>query len=46
MDIPTGEIEIFVNDLRILGKSETPPFEIVENCQTAEKLLIVIRVFI
>lgn len=36
MDIPTGEIEIFVTDLRVLGKSETPPFEIVENCQTAE----------
>ena len=36
LDIPTGEIEIFVTDLRILGKSETPPFEIVENCQTAE----------
>lgn len=36
MDIPTGEIEVDVNDLRILGKSETPPFEIVENCQTSE----------
>ncbi len=36
MDIPTGEIEIFVTDLRVLGKSETPPFEIVENCQTSE----------
>ncbi len=36
MDIPTGEVEIFVTDLRVLGKSETPPFEIVENCQTAE----------
>ena len=36
MDIPTGEIEIFVTDLRILGKSETPPFEIIENCQTSE----------
>ncbi len=36
MEIPTGEIEIFVTDLRILGKSETPPFEIIENCQTAE----------
>ncbi len=36
MDIPTGEIEIFVTDLRVLGKSETPPFEIIENCQTAE----------
>ncbi len=35
-DIPTGDIEIFVTDLRILGKSETPPFEIIENCQTSE----------
>ncbi len=35
-EIPTGEIEIFVNDLRVLGKSETPPFEIVEDCQTSE----------
>ena len=35
-DIPTGEIEVDVTDLRVLGKSETPPFEIVENCQTSE----------
>ena len=35
-DIPTGEIEIDVKDLRVLGKSETPPFEIIENCQTSE----------
>ncbi len=35
-DIPTGEIEIEVRDLRVLGVSETPPFEIVENCQTSE----------
>ena len=35
-EIATGEIEIFVNDLRVLGKSETPPFEIVEDCQTSE----------
>ena len=35
-DIPTGEIEIAVKELRVLGKSETPPFEIIENCQTAE----------
>ena len=35
-DIPTGEIEIAVDDLRILGESETPPFEIVENCPTSE----------
>ncbi|MBQ3007399.1 MAG: aspartate--tRNA ligase [Clostridia bacterium] len=35
-EIPTGEIEIEVTDLRILAKSETPPFEIIEDCQTAE----------
>ena len=35
-DIPTGDIEIEVKDLRIVGVSETPPFEIVENCQTSE----------
>ena len=35
-EIPTGDIEIAVNDLRVLSKSETPPFEIVENSQTSE----------
>ncbi len=35
-EIPTGEIEVDVTDLRVLGKSETPPFEIVEDCQTSE----------
>ena len=34
--IATGDIEIEVKDLRIVGVSETPPFEIVENCQTSE----------
>ena len=34
--IPTGDIEIEVKDLRVVGVSETPPFEIVENCQTSE----------
>ncbi len=35
-DIKTGDIEIFVSDLRILGKSETPPFEIVDDVKTDE----------
>ena len=35
-DIPTGDVEIAVSELRVLGKAETPPFEIVENCATAE----------
>ena len=36
MEIPTGEIEIFVDDLKVLAKSETTPFEIIENCATSE----------
>lgn len=35
-DIPTGDVEIAVEELRILNKAETPPFEISENCTTAE----------
>ena len=35
-DIPTGDVEIAVEELRILNKAETPPFEIVENSATAE----------
>lgn len=30
-DIPTGEIEVFVKEFRIIAKSETPPFEIVNS---------------
>ena len=39
MDIPTGEVEIYVQELRVLGKAETPPFEIVENSRVKEKSL-------
>ncbi len=35
-EIPTGEIEVFVTDMRILSKSETPPFEIVEDSKASE----------
>lgn len=35
-DIPTGDIEIKVTELRVLGESETTPFEIVENSNTGE----------
>lgn len=35
-DIPTGDIEIEVTELKVLAKSETPPFEIVENSHTSE----------
>ena len=36
LDLPTGEVELAVTELLILGKSETPPFEIIENCPTSE----------
>lgn len=36
-DIPTGEIEIQVIELRILSKAQTPPFEIVDDCKTGEE---------
>ena len=35
-EIPTGDIELEVKTLKVLAASETPPFEIVENCQTSE----------
>ena len=35
-EIDTGDIEIDVTDLRILSKSETPPFVIDDNCNTGE----------
>ena len=37
-DIPTGDIEIAVTELRILNKAITPPFEITDNCKTAEDI--------
>ncbi len=37
-EIPTGEIEIEVESLNILGASETPPFEILENSNANEEL--------
>ena len=37
-NIPTGEIEIAVTELKILSASETPPFEIVENSPVKPEL--------
>ncbi len=37
-EIPTGEIEIEVTDLKILGASETPPFEILPDSNANEEL--------
>lgn len=43
MEIPTGEIEIKVNELHILAESETPPFEILENSTVNEELRLKYR---
>ena len=37
-DIPTGNIEIFASSVRVLGESETPPFDITDDCKTNEEL--------
>ena len=37
-EIATGEIEVFVTDLRILAKAQTPPFHITEDTDTNEEL--------
>lgn len=42
-DIPTGEIEIEVNVLKILGKAETPPFEIINDTKANEELRLKYR---
>ena len=35
-ELPTGDIELEVVELRVLAKSETPPFEIVEDSNVKE----------
>lgn len=42
-EIPTGEIEIEVTELKVLGLSETPPFEIVENSKAGEDIRLKYR---
>ncbi len=42
-DLPTGDIEIAVSELRVLAKSETPPFEIVEDSNVKEDLRLKYR---
>ncbi len=42
-DIPTGDIEIEVTCLKILGKSETPPFEILTDTKANEELRLKYR---
>ena len=41
--IPTGDVEIYVTELRILNKAETPPFEITEKSNVKEDLRLKYR---
>ena len=42
-DIPTGDIEVMVTDLRVLSKAQTPPFEIVDETSVNEELRLKYR---
>lgn len=42
-NMPTGEIEINVSELRILNKAKTPPFYIVENSDVKEEMRLKYR---
>ena len=41
--IATGDIEVYVTELRLLAKSETPPFEIVEHSKANDMLRLKYR---
>jgi len=41
--LATGDIEIFVDDLRILAKAQTPPFEITDETNVNEELRLKYR---
>ena len=41
-NMPTGEIEVMAEELKVLNDSETPPFEI-ENCKASEDLRLKYR---
>lgn len=42
-DIKTGNVELFVTDLRVLSKAKTPPFEITDNTNVNEELRLKYR---
>ena len=42
-ELKTGDIEIYVEDLRILAKAETPPFEITDKTNVNEELRLKYR---
>lgn len=43
LEIPTGEIEVEIKELRLLAKADTPPFEILDDCKANEMLRLKYR---
>lgn len=43
MELPTGEVELAVTELRLLAKAETPPFEILEDKEVNDMLRLTYR---
>ncbi len=41
--IPTGDVEVYVTELRLLARAETPPFEIVEHSKANDMLRLKYR---
>ena len=42
-DLPTGDVEVKVTELRLLARAETPPFEIVENSDVRDAVRLSYR---
>jgi aspartyl-tRNA synthetase len=42
-ELPTGDVELYVTELRILARADTPPFEIVENSDVNDMLRLKYR---
>lgn len=41
--LPTGDVELYVSEVRLLGRSETPPFAIEDGCNANETLRLQYR---
>ncbi|MBQ6570297.1 MAG: aspartate--tRNA ligase [Clostridia bacterium] len=42
-EIPTGDIEIAVSEMQVVAKSQTPPFDILDDCNAKEELRLKYR---
>ena len=42
-ELPTGDVELYVTELRLLAKSDTPPFEILDDVSVNDTLKLTYR---